>query len=111
MNKLVEIVVLSFLRNPGRSVLAPNEGSGLRGDMGQYNYSDSNTDEVQVLCVQRTRAVQLEVVSRQDPSSGTPSERLQSLTLTNFAFDPINGQTMLGVKVINEAGDSANILV
>lgn len=109
--KLVQIVVLSFLRNPGKSVLAPNEGSGLRAAIGTYNYSNDGGAEVRALCVQRTRAVQLEVVSRQSPSSGAPSERLKSLTLTNFAFDINTGNTMLGVKIINEAGDSTNILV
>ena len=108
---LVQVVVLSYLRNPGRSVLAPTEGSGLRGDIGQYNYSDTSGDEIRALCVQRTRAVQLEIISRQDPSSGSPTERLQQITLTNFAFDVTTAVTLLGVKVINEAGDSANILV
>jgi hypothetical protein len=111
MPLLVQVVVLSYLRNPGRSVLAPTEGSGLRGDIGKYNYSDTSGDEIQALCVQRTRAVQLEVVSRQDPSGGVPSERLSSLSVTNFAFDASTGQTLLGVKIINEAGDSTNILV
>lgn len=111
IQKLVQIVVLSYQRNPGKSVLSPVEGSGLRAAIGTFNYSDNSAAEIRALCVQRTRAVQLEVISRQSPSSGAPSERLRSLTLTNFAFDSTTGRTMLGVKIINEAGDSANVLV
>jgi len=111
MAKLVQIVTLSFLRNPGKNVLSPTEGSGLRADIGKYNYSDGSATEIQALCVQRTRAVQLEVISRQSPSSGTPSERLQSLSVTNFAFNSATGQTILGVQIINEAGDSSSVLV
>src|ERR1700693_3357517 len=70
--KLVQIVVLSYMRNPGQAVLAPGEGSGLRQAIGQYNFTGDGT-ELRALAVQRTRAVQLEVISRQSPNSGSPS--------------------------------------
>ena len=111
LDKLVQVVVLYFLRNPGKSVLAPTEGSGLRAAIGVYNFTDDGGAELRSLCVQRARAGQLEIISRQSPGSGTPSERLRSLTVTNFAFDADTGQTLLGVKIVNEAGDSSNILV
>lgn len=110
LDKLVQIVVLEFLRNPGRSVLAPKEGSGLRADIGQYNYT-SDGGEIQALVVQRTRAAQQEILSRQSPTSGTPSDRLKQIILKNFAYDASTGEGMLQVQIVNEAGDSTNVLV
>jgi len=110
LDLLVQIVVLSFLRNPGKSVMFPAEGSGLRKDIGQYTYTLTG-NEIQLLAVQRTRYVQQEVISRQDPNQGTPYERLQSLTLKNVAFDPTTSNTIMQVKLISEAGDSRDILV
>lgn len=88
----------------------PAEGSGLRKDIGQYTYTLTG-NEIQLLAVQRTRYVQQEVISRQDPNQGTPYERLQSLTLKNVAFDPTTSNTIMQVKLISEAGDSRDILV
>lgn len=109
IDKLVQVVVLSFLRNPGRSVLAPVEGSGLRADIGQYNIVDGT--ELRAHAIQRTRAVQQEVLGRQNPGTGTPSERLKSLQVKNFAYDEQTGRAMLFVQIINEAGDSTNVLI
>lgn len=107
---LVQVVVLSFLRNPGKSVMFPSEGSGLRGDIGQYNFTISG-NQVQLLAVQRVKVVQQEVISRQDPNVGTPSERLRSLTLQSFAWDPNTSAAVLQVTLVNEAGDSRTVLV
>lgn len=111
LDKLVQIVVLSFLRNPGQSVLAPNEGSGLRAAIGKYNYSQNNYGDIENLAIQRTRAVQQEVISRQDPQQGTPDERLKQLVIKDFAFDTTTGQAMLRVQIINETGNSSDVLV
>ena len=110
LNLLLQVVALSYLRNPGKSIFFPTEGSGLRIDLGQYNYGVTG-QEVQTLAVQRTRAVQQEVISRQDPNQGTPSERLSSLTLQNFAFNASTGQSMLQVQILSEAGETQDILV
>lgn len=110
MDKLVQIVVLEFLRNPGQNILSPTEGSGLRGDIGQYNFT-GDPEELRSHVVQRSRFCQQEIIARQDPSTGTPDERLKSLTVKNFAYDDETGQAMLLVQVINEAGDSTTVLV
>lgn len=110
LDKLVQIVVLEFLRNPGRDVLAPNEGSGLRADIGQYNFTGDGS-ELRAHAVQRTRFCQQEILGRQNPAAGTPSERLKSLSVKNFAYDATNLAAMLLVQVTNEAGDSTTVLV
>lgn len=110
VDKLVQIVILSFLRNPGKSVLFPVEGSGLRGEIGQFNFSGDGA-EVRALAIQRVRVVQQEVIGRQNPNQGTPEERLKSLVLKDFAFDAAASKAVLKVQIINEAGDTRNVLV
>jgi hypothetical protein len=108
--KLTQIVALSFLRNPGQSVLAPTEGSGVRADIGTYNYTVDGS-QLKTLAVQATAAVQLEVITRQDPNTGTPDERLSSLVLKDFAYDADSQQALMLVQIVAESGSSANLLV
>ena len=110
LDKLVQIVVLYFLRNPGKAVLQPVEGSGLRADIGSYNTTIDGA-EIRALAIQRTQAGQQEIISRQSANQGTPDERLKSLILRDFAYDESTLMTVLKVQVINEAGDSTNVLV
>ena len=111
IDKLVQIVALSFLRNPGKSVLAPNEGSGLRAEIGQFNFSSGDGTEIKSLAVQRTRAVEQEVIGRQSPTTGTPEDRLSKITVLDFAYDSSSSSAALRVKIYNEAGNSADVIV
>lgn len=111
LDKLVQIVVLSFLSNPGKNILTPNEGSGFRADIGQYNVTDPSGSDIKALAIQRTSAVQLEVISRQDPNSGTPDERLKSLILRDFAYDSDTSTALLRVQIIAESGATTDVLV
>lgn len=112
IDKLVQIVVLSILRNPGKSVFFPVEGSGLRADIGQYNVSsDSPATAVQARVVQAVQTVQKEIIGRQNPSEGTPDERLKSLILKSFAFDATTLGAVLQLQIVAESGNSTNILV
>jgi hypothetical protein len=108
-DKLVQIVVLSFLRNSGRDVFAPVEGSGLRSAMGQYNFV--GVGEIRTLCIQRTKVVESEVISRQRSDVGTPEERLKKLIVLDVATDETTGETLMRVQIINEAGDVTDVLV
>lgn len=108
LSKLVQIVVLTFLKNPGRDVLDPAEGSGVRSDIGQYNFSTG--DDIKLLAIQRTKEVEKQVIDRQ-PTQTDPSEKLKKLTILDVAADPLSGSAVLRVQIFNEAGDTADILV
>jgi hypothetical protein len=110
LDKCVQIVVLELLRDPGRNVFSPNEGVGLRADIGSYNYTYDG-DELKLLAVQSVQDAQTEILSRQTPTQGTPNDRLKSLTLLNFAYDASTSEAMLNIQITNEAGDSRNVLV
>lgn len=106
--KLIQIVVLTFLKNPGRDVLDFEEGSGVRADVGQYNFSTG--DDIKLLAIQRTKEVETQVIDRQ-PTQTDPTEKLKKLTILDVAADPLNGSMVLRVQIFNEAGDTADILV
>lgn len=111
LDKLVQLVALSFLRNPGKSVFWPTEGSGLRADIGFYNYHDVAGAEIRVRAVQAVKDVEAEIIARQDPNSGSPDERLQKLELRDFAFDPETYRAILAVQIVAESGDNTNLLI
>jgi hypothetical protein len=108
LTKLVQIVALTFLKNPGRDVLDISEGSGLRGDVGQYNFSTS--DEIKLLAIQRAKDVEKQILDRQ-PTSADPTEKLKKLQILDVAADAATSSAVLRVQVFNEAGDTADILV
>lgn len=109
MDKLKQIVILSYLRNPGQDVFYPQEGSGLRATIGQYNFTDS--DELKTLFVQRTKAVEKEIISRQSSNKGTPEERLNKLVVIDVAYDFQTAVLIGRVQIINEAGGVSDVLV
>jgi hypothetical protein len=109
MDMLMQIVVLAFLRNPGKDTFSPNEGSGLRAAIGQYNMT--NTSEVSALCLQRAKVVETEVIGRQRPDRGTPQERLRKLNVLDVAVNEADGAVVMRVQVLNEAGDEREVLL
>ena len=107
---LAQTVTLSYLRNPGQDVISPNEGSGIRADIGQYAMSSS--DQANLLVLQRTKTVETEVLTRQAAAGIVdPSEKLKSLTVLDVASDPTASQVMARVKVVSETGATTQILV
>jgi hypothetical protein len=112
IKKLAQIVTMAYLANPGKSVIWPTEGSGLRGDIGQYNFaSDAANQEISLLVVQRTKSVETEVLTRQEGTATNPVERLKSLQVVSIAVDDTTFETMAQITVTNELGDTINILV
>jgi len=106
---LAQVVALSYLRNPGQDAIDPVEGSGIRQDIGQINIGSE--DEAKLLVMQRTRLVEREVISRQTVGLGDPTEKLKSLTVLDVAADLVESRVVTRVKIVNEAGQSTDILV
>jgi hypothetical protein len=107
---LAQVVALSYLRNPGQDVIDPVEGSGIRQDIGQTTVVTS--DQANMLVLQRTTTVETEVLTRQAAAAVVdPTEKLKSLTVLDVASNLENAQVVASIKVLNEAGESTQILV
>jgi len=112
IDALIQIVALAYLRNPGRDVFDPDEGSGLRGAIGQFNLSDSGAEEeFRTLVIQRTDKIQDEILSNQGTDISDPTEQLKKLEIVDLAFDSVTNEGAIRVKLINEVGDSREIIV
>lgn len=109
MDKLKQIVVLAYLRNPGQDIFDPQEGSGLRAEIGQFTFVEG--DEVSALFVQRTQGVEKEIIDRQEGTVSDASEKLKKLSVLDVAFDQTSSSLLGRVQIINQAGDVTDILV
>lgn len=107
---LAQIVAISYLKNPGQDVIAPVEGSGIRQDIGQT--SVTTPDQATMLVMQRTKTVENEVLTRQAAAGVVdPTEKLKSLTVLDIASNLQEAQVVASIKIVNEVGDTTQILV
>jgi hypothetical protein len=106
---LAQVVSLGFLKNTGRDVIDPADGTGLRDAIGQYNFSTG--DELKVLVIQRAKALEKDILAKQSAGTIDPTERLKKLLVLNVAADTSTGTVLAKVRVVNEAGGTQDILV
>lgn len=109
IDKLVQIVVIALLKNLGQDVFTPNEGSGLRSLIGQFNYTDSAEIKAEVL--QRVNKVNDEILRNQTDLSVPATEKLRQLRVLEIAVDVSQSQAALRLRVISEAGQTTDVLV
>jgi len=108
--KLIQVVVLDFLRNPGRDVLNPTSGAGFRAMIGQYNYSLGGKEiTAQVIRVVKQR--QAAILAEQATAPGDPSEMLSTIVVQDMAFDATSSDLVVRVKVTNQSGSSQDVLL
>lgn len=106
---LAQVVALTIFKNPGRDVLAPYEGSGLRALIGQYSLG--NADEIRLLLIQKIGQVEKDIIAKQAAGGGSPTEKLKKLSIQDVAVDSVAGKVIARIKIINEAGGTTDILV
>jgi len=106
---LIQIVVIAILKNGNQDVLTPDDGSGLRALIGQYNVSDPN--EIKVEIIQRISLIEKQILSNQVNFTVPSSEKLKKLTVLQIVSDPSTGSTAVRVRVFNEAGQSTTVVV
>ena len=109
INKLVQIVVVAILKNGGQDVFDPNDGSGLRGMIGQYNYH--NPSEVKTEVLRRIKLIESQMLSNQVNFNLPAAEKLKQLKVLDVVMDPVTAETAIRIQVINEAGQSLTTVV
>lgn len=109
-DKLVQIVVLELLRNPGRNVLNPMEGSGLRDSIGKFGFIDQS--EVRTFVIQRIDQVKTNIISIQtEENVPDMSERLRNIEIVSFSFDQTESFAYVNIRIYNELGQSRSVIV
>ena len=110
IDKLVQIVTLVLLTNPGRSIFTPSKGGGLRSLIG-INIDPEEPGELFAdirLMIERSRDFILQTqVNTMRPSS----ERLKDLQLVDIVLNDNSDQVEVLLGVINEEQDVGQALV
>lgn len=108
---LVQIVALKILKTLDQDVFDPKEGTGIRSDIGTYNFAQGDIEEVRLMIIEKVKKVELEIIVEQGTSIGTVSERLRELRVLDLVIDPDNASVAARIQVINESGNTKDIVV
>jgi hypothetical protein len=112
INKLVQKVAIKVLKNFGRDVFYPDEGTDFRNEIGQLNISASGgEDELRLIATQRIRKIEAEIIDQQGPEIGDPTERLKKINILDIAADISQASAAIRMQVINEAGEQKDVIV
>jgi hypothetical protein len=110
-NKLIQIVILALLNDPGRDVNYPERGSGLPSLIGS-NIDFNDPTEVLADVSERIEKIRDEIIDAQSTlKNETPSERLQDLILINVDVGDNIDDVMVKIRVVSEAGDEIDLTV
>lgn len=110
IDKLVQIVTLVLLTNPGRSIFTPGKGGGIRTLIGS-NIDPEEPEELFAdirLMIDRTRSY---ILQTQVNTKRPPSERLRDLQLVDIVLNDDSDQVEIILGVINEEQDVAQAVV
>ncbi len=110
ISKLIQIVVLSLLTVPGRDVLDPDLGGGLPALVGS-NIDPNDSTELFGEVAQRVKKAQKEIISAQVGLNEDPEEKLQELQIVSISQGSSADEVFVRVRVINEAGRTADVVM
>jgi len=107
---LVQIVVLLYLNNGGRSIFAPGRAGGLRDYIGLNHDPDDPSELFADLRLMTSRIEQI-IKEEQARTTRPPSERLQSLFVLDIIPDDTQPEIEIQVQVVNEEQTTAQAVV
>jgi len=112
IEKLFQIVVLSLLNDPGRSGLYPDDGSGLREMIGQYNVSSRDISDIFNVVSDRIGKIKKEILSYQNEFISTPlTERLADLKVLNVDHGDSFDQVRIKFRLVSQAGQNVSFTI
>jgi len=107
---LVQIVVLFFLNNGGRSIFCPGRSGGLRDYIG-LNYDPDDPSEIFADMRLMTSRIEQVIKEEQVQTGRPPSERLLELRVIDIIPDNTQPEIDLQVQVVNEEQQTAQAVV
>lgn len=110
MEKLVQIVVLTLMDVPGKSVLFPEAGGAIPSLIGQ-NIDINDPNEILADITNKVRKTQSEIIDNQLLTRAIPSERLRELRIMDLRQGASLDQIFLRLRIVNEAGRQVDVIV
>ena len=110
-HKLIQIVLLALLTDPGRNVSYPARGSGIPSLIGS-NIDPEDPTEVLGDISERLEKIKDEIIDSQSAlKNETPSERLQDLLVLNVDVGTQIDEVVVKFRIVSEAGDEIDLTV
>lgn len=110
IDKLVQMVALVLLTNPGRSISSPGKGGGIRSLIGT-NIDPEAPEELFAdirLMIERTKDY---IIQSQANTTRDASERLKDLTLVDIVLKDDSDQGEIVLAVTNQEQDTGQAIV
>jgi len=107
---LIQIVVLSLLNDPGRSILDPAEGGGLPELIGS-NLSMDDEEELYAEIQLRINKTKSEIINQQIGLDLLVEEKLRDLTLLSIESGGNEASVYVRIRLENEAGRIIDLTV
>lgn len=107
---LVQIVVVLFLNNGGRSIFNPGRAGGLRSFIG-LNFDPDDPAELFADLRLMTSHVEQMIKEEQAATNRNASERLLTLQVLDIIPDDVNPEIELIVQVVNEEQQTQRAVV
>jgi hypothetical protein len=107
---LVQIVVLLFLNNGGRSIFCPGRAGGLRNYIG-FNYDPEDPEELSADMRLITSLVEQTVKEEQVQTNRPPSGRLSALNVVDIIPSEEDSEIELQIQVVNEEQQTSQAVV
>lgn len=107
---LVQLVALTYLTNPGRSIISPDRGGGLRRFLGS-NFD--LTDPSELFADLRVLTSQVEQIIKEEQQRTTrpPSERLSALQLVDLIPSNDQPEVDMIVQIVSEDQQQTRAIV
>lgn len=110
LTKLLQIVVLSLLNNPGRDILDPDRGAGIR-DMIGSNFDPTDLNEILGELTRRIRKTEKEILADQVGLNAQPSEKLREIKIISVAPGDALDEIAARIRIINELGQQSDVVL
>ena len=110
LDELIQVVVLSLLNVPGQDVLDPDEGGGLPGLIG-LNIDKTDPNSVFAEAARLIKKTQTEVTNRQIGVDLEATAKLKDIVILSIIEGDEIDDLFVKIRVINEAGQQADVVV
>jgi len=110
LTKLMQIVVLSLLNNPGKDILDPEVGAGIPEMIGM-NIDPQDLTEILSEITRRVRKCESEVINNQIGLDLSSDERLQELRIISVAPGGNTGDVDVTLRIYNELGKHSDVVL
>lgn len=111
IDKLIQIVVLALLNDPGRNVFNPDQGSGLPSLIGT-NINPADPTEAIAEVTERIEKIKDEILENQNTLENEElTERLADLQVISVDTGVQIDEVIVQLRLISEAGDTTTITI